>query len=56
MLNGEWVGAAALHMACDVRRWSRTEATGDQAGGKLSLVSIGFMAATTLLHQEHPRR
>lgn len=24
--------------------------------GKLSLVSIGLMAATTLLHQEHPRK
>lgn len=55
MLNGGGAGGAALHMACGVRRWSRTEATGGQVGGQLSLVPIGVLAATTL-HQEHPRK
>lgn len=55
MLNGEQAGGAALHMACDVRRWSRTEQN-RVSGSGTAQPCVHWMAATTLLHQEHPRK
>lgn len=50
------LGVLSCTLTCDVRRGSRTEATGAQVEEELSLVSIGLMAAAILLHQEHPRK